>query len=920
MNQNFTTRSREVFEFAQDFVLKQSHTEINPLHLLFALISVPDTIIQPVFKKLSINNEQITLDVTKKLEVLPRGEHISEDQIITSPDLVKVVRKAQDESKRMGDSYISVEHLLLALIQIDSPAQKVLIHFGLDYQKTSKALEELRGSFQVTDDNPETKFQALEKYGLDLTARAREGKLDPVIGRDEEIRRVMQVLSRRTKNNPVLIGEPGVGKTAIVEGLAIRIVDGDVPETLKNRRVISLDLSAMLAGAKFRGEFEERLKAVLKEIVDAGNVITFIDELHTVVGAGSADGAMDASNMLKPMLARGELRTIGATTVKEYREYIEKDPALERRFQQVLVDEPSVEDTIAILRGLKERYEVHHGVRITDSAIISAAKLSARYISNRFLPDKAVDLVDEAASALKMELESSPIELDQMKRRIIQLEIEREALKKEVSAREAQGQKSDSQESGKHKTKNRVDELEKELSDLKEKSQLLEARWKEEKQLIEELRNENSELEKLKIDAERASREGDLEKAARIQYGEIPELQKRIKQFESRIKEQGENTLLREEVTEEDIAAIVGRWTGIPVSRLMESETQKLSHLEEELHKRVISQEDAVVAVAKAIRRSRAGIADPNRPIGSFIFLGPTGVGKTELAKALAAVMFSDEGNLVRFDMSEYMESHAVARLIGSPPGYVGYDEGGQLTETVRRRPYSVILFDEIEKAHPDIFHVFLQILDDGRLTDGKGRLVDFKNTIIIMTSNLGSDIIQEYGASLRVEDRSFEPELVSGSDKKLTDDVVNADRNNRHPSTSLRFAQEKNKKWEEVREKVLEVLRRSFKPEFLNRVDEIVLFKNLEKKDLESIVDLQLASLEKRLLDRDIQLEVSAEVKDKLIEEGYDPVYGARPLKRAIQDLLTDELALQIIEGKIQEGNTVSFRIENGKIVFQAR
>lgn len=856
MNANFTAKSREVIERAHSLAGELSHTELSPLHLLASLLEVSDTIIEPLLKKLQISKDSLKQDVTQKLTTLAKGASISEDQIIVSPDISKVIKKASDEAKKMEDSYISVEHLLLALIQVDSSAQRILIDANLDYKKISEALVSLRGSYHVNDDNPEDKFQALEKYGVDLTARAREGKLDPVIGRDEEIRRVMQVLSRRTKNNPVLIGEPGVGKTAIVEGLAQRIISGDVPDTLKGRRVIALDLGAMLAGAKFRGEFEDRLKAVLKEITSAGNVITFIDELHTVVGAGSAEGAIDASNMLKPMLARGELHTIGATTLKEYREYIEKDPALERRFQQVLVEEPSVEDTVAILRGLKERYEVHHGVRITDGAIIAAANLSNRYITNRFLPDKAVDLVDEAASSLKMQVESSPIELDQMKRKITQLEIEREALKKEKDER----------------SKKRLEDLEQELSNLREQSNALEARWQEEKQLINDLRSTNEKIEELKVQAERASREGDLETAARLQYGEIPELQKKSVELEKKMKER-DGGLLREEVTEEDIAHIVGRWTGIPVTRLMESETQKLAHLEDELHKRVISQDQAVKAVAKAIRRSRAGIADPNRPIGSFIFLGPTGVGKTELAKALASTMFNDESNLVRFDMSEYMEFHSVARLIGSPPGYVGYDEGGQLTETIRRKPYSVVLFDEIEKAHPDVFNIFLQILDDGRLTDGKGRRVDFKNTIIIMTSNLGSQIIQE--------------------------------------------AAEKGNKVEFIRDDVLDVLRKNFRPEFLNRIDEIVLFQNLEKKDLESIVELQIAALQNRLRERDIILEISKEVKEKLIEEGYDPVYGARPLKRAIQDLLTDELALQIIEGKIKDGDKVKVVLEKEKIIF---
>lgn len=854
---NLTSKTQEALEEAQSIASSEGQAELTPLHLLLALLDQKDSLISPLFKKLGIVIANLQNETRADLDKLPKVSG-GEIQMAVSPELIKVLEKAGDEAKRMDDSYISVEHLILALIAIDSQAQKILINQGLDYDKLKKSIDEVRGPHKVTDEAPEAKYQALEKYSTDLTARARDGKLDPVIGRDEEIRRVMQVLSRRTKNNPVLIGEPGVGKTAIVEGLAQRIVSGDVPETLKNRRVISLDLGAMLAGAKFRGEFEDRLKAVLKEIVEAGNVITFIDELHTVVGAGASEGAIDASNMLKPMLARGELRTIGATTLKEYREYIEKDPALERRFQPVLVEEPSVADTIAILRGLKERYEVHHGVRITDSAIIAAATLSKRYISGRFLPDKAVDLIDEAASSLKMEVESSPVELDQLQRKITQLEIEKEALKSEKD----------------EKSKKRLTDLEKELSELKAQFRTLQARWQEEKNLINDLRLKNEELEKLKIDLEKSQREGDLETAARIQYGQIPEVQKQLELAEKKIKEKGEGTLLREEVTDEDIAKIVARWTGIPVTRLMEGETSKLSHLEENLHQRVISQDTAVKAVAAAIRRSRAGISDPNRPIGSFIFLGPTGVGKTELAKTLALDLFNDENNLIRIDMSEYMESHSVARLIGSPPGYVGFEEGGQLTETVRRKPYSVILFDEIEKAHSDIFNVLLQVLDDGRLTDGRGRTVDFRNTIIIMTSNIGSHLIQE------------------GAEKGID--------------------------WKKIESEVMDLLRKSFRPEFLNRVDDIVIFKNLEEKDLVKIVDLQIEGLIHRLSEKDIKLEISDKVKQFLVKEGYDPVYGARPLKRAIQDLVVDELALQLIEDKIKPGQTVNLTLEKDKIIIK--
>lgn len=866
---NLTIKSQEALEQAHSLALQHNQQELSPIHLLLSLLSQQESIVRPVLQKLNIDINNLEESVKDVVEKLPKiSNSTSVDQIYASKELIKVLEKAADEAKKMGDEYVSAEHLLLGLIEVDSSAQRILISNNLDYNYIKQAIESLRGGQRVSDDNPEAKFQALEKYSIDLTQKAMNGQLDPVIGRDEEIRRVMQVLSRRTKNNPVLIGEPGVGKTAIVEGLAQRIIAGDVPDTLKGKRVISLDMGSLLAGAKFRGEFEDRLKAVLKEIKESGNVISFIDELHTVVGAGAAEGAIDASNMLKPMLARGELRTVGATTLKEYREYIEKDPALERRFQQVLVEEPSVEDTIAILRGLKERYEVHHGVRITDSAIIAAATLSNRYISGRFLPDKAVDLVDEAASSLKMQVESSPVELDQLNRKVTQLEIEREALKKEKDS----------------KSKERLKEIEQELGNTKERANALKARWQEEKQLIDQVRSLNESLEKLKVQLDKAQREGDLESAAKIQYGEIPETQKKLELAEKKIKDKGE-TLLREEVTEEDIANIVGRWTGIPVTRLMESETQKLAKLEEELHKRVISQNQAVQAVSKAIRRSRAGISDPNRPIGSFIFLGPTGVGKTELAKALAAILFNDENNMIRVDMSEYMESHSVARLIGSPPGYVGFEEGGQLTESVRRKPYAVLLLDEIEKAHPDVFNVLLQVLDDGRLTDGRGRTVDFRNTIIIMTSNLGSSIISEYTPK-----------------KGGRDDVRSGD---------------EDEDWVKIKNEVLEILKKTFRPEFLNRIDEVVIFNNLDEKDLDQIVELQLQVVQKRLQQKEIELQISKVVKEYLAQKGYDPVYGARPLKRAIQDLLIDELALEIIEGKIKDGDSVKVDLEKERIEF---
>ena len=852
-----TEKAQEAVYAAQELAQNQQHSQIEPEHLMTALLTQADGVVPQIFSALGANAESVAAQFNAELGRLPKA-YGATAQVGISPRLSRVFDNAMQQASNLHDEYVSTEHLLLASVDgADGATARILHSAGITRDAILRALTQIRGTQRVTSQTPETTYQALQKYGRDLTDLARKGKLDPVIGRDEEIRRVMQILSRRTKNNPVLIGEPGVGKTAIAEGLAQRIVRGDVPEPLKNKRVVQLDLGAMVAGAKYRGEFEERLKAALKEITAAeGQIILFIDEVHTVVGAGAAEGAMDASNMLKPMLARGELHTIGATTIDEYRKHIEKDAALERRFQPVLVGEPSVEDTISILRGLRERYEVHHGVRICDSALVAAAVLSKRYITDRFLPDKAIDLVDEAASRLRMEIDSMPAELDEITRRIKQLEIERVALQKE---------KDDA-------SRERLVRLDKELADLKERSSALTAKWQQEKEIIAESRALKEERENVQHALERAERESNLEEAARLKYGTLAEIDKKIKAEEARLAEiQKAGKMLKEEVDEEDIAEVVAKWTGIPVSRLMEGEIQKLLRMEDRLHLRVVGQDEAIRAVANAVRRARAGLQDPKRPIGSFIFLGPTGVGKTELARALAEFLFDDENAMIRIDMSEYQEKHTVARLIGAPPGYVGYEEGGQLTEAVRRRPYSVVLFDEIEKAHADVFNTMLQILDDGRLTDGQGRTVDFKNVVVIMTSNVGTEFLAN-GFS------TDEPR---------------------------------------VREAVLNALRARFRPEFLNRIDEIVLFHPLTREHLKEIVDIQMELVQKRIAERKITIELTDAAKELLVNEGYDATYGARPLKRTIQRLILDPLALQVLEGKFGEGDTIIVDVEKGAIVF---
>jgi len=855
--QKYTEKAQEAIGAAQRMADERNNPQIEPEHVLLALVGQKDGVVPEIIRKMKVDPAAVTTALKAEVEKLPTAYGGSQAGL--SPRVRAIADAAEKDAERLKDEYVSTEHLLLAIAGESgrAPAARALHQLKITKDAILSAMTAVRGSQRVTDQTPEAKYQALERYGRELTDLAREGKLDPVIGRDEEIRRVIQVLLRRTKNNPVLIGEPGVGKTAIVEGLAQRIVRGDVPEGLKNKKIVALDMGALVAGAKYRGEFEERLKAVLKEITDSqGEIILFIDELHTVVGAGAAEGAIDASNMLKPMLARGELHTIGATTLDEYRKHIEKDAALERRFQPVQVGEPTVEGSISILRGLRERYEIHHGVKLKDSALVAAAVLSQRYITDRFLPDKAIDLVDEAAARLRMEIDSMPAELDEIERRIMQLEIEREALRKEKDKA----------------SKERLERLEKELANLKEERGRLATHWQQEKEAIQTARAVREDIEQLRQEIERAQRAGDYTKASELQYGTLPERERQLQQSDTKLQElQRSQRMLKEEVDEEDIAEVVSRWTRIPVSRLMEGEIQKLIRMEERLHQRVVGQDEAITAVANAMRRARAGLQDPNRPLGSFLFLGPTGVGKTELARALAEFLFDDEHALIRIDMSEYQEKHTVSRLIGAPPGYIGYDEAGQLTEAVRRRPYSVVLFDEIEKAHADVLNVLLQLLDDGRLTDSKGRTVDFKNTVVIMTSNIGSQF--------------------------LVDGVT-----------------------EGTRRQVQDMLRQTFRPEFLNRVDEIIFFHPLGREHIRAIIDIQLARLMTRLEERKIRVELTDSARDLLIEEGYDPVYGARPLKRTIQRRVLDPLALRVLEGEFREGDAIRLDGARGQLTFEKK